>query len=209
MTIRSTSKPSGVPSLNKPSLWYDKKNDVLYTGYAGEPSYVAANRPIPPSSLWAFKPDHTGSGSWSKVIGSDDSVWSSIKHSNNGLMAYGPDNAFVLGGSDPFNNNALLPGLVQFNFAKRSWSNSSASGYNTNGTVESGALHYVPTFGPGGLLVVLGGENLTDLNDFGKISVYDPISQKWFNQTTTGNTPEPRKEFCTAGIASTDGTYEM
>ena len=124
-------------------------------------------------------------------------------------MAYGPDNAFILGGTDPFNSNALLPGLVAFNFTTRSWSNSSASGYNSNGTVESGAMHYVPPFGPGGLFVVLGGDNFTDYRDFGKASVYDPISQKWFNQTTTGNTPEPRKEFCVSGIASTNNTYEM
>ena len=123
-------------------------------------------------------------------------------------MAYGPDNAFVLGGNDPF-NNVLIPGLVEYSFGNRSWSNSSASGYSRHGTVQNGAMHYVPPFGPGGLFVVLGGENSTDLKDFGTVSVYDPVSQTWFNQTTTGNMPNPKKEFCVAGIASTVGTYEM
>ncbi len=118
VTIRSTAKPSGVPSLNKPSLWYNRADDLIYTGYTGVPSLVATNRPIPPSSLWAFTPDDTGSGSWSQVIGSDDPIWSSTKKSVHGLMAYGPDNAFVLGGNDPF-NNVLKPGLVIYSFRNR------------------------------------------------------------------------------------------
>ncbi len=208
VTIQSTSKPSGVPSKNKPSLWYDKQKDVLYTGYAGGPSNVAGQSESP-MYVWLFKPDHTGSGNWSGVIGSDDPIWNTLTRSNNCLISYGSDSAYILGGTDPTNRDTLLPGLVQFNFTTRSFSNSSASGYTFNGTVASGSMHYVPFYGPQGLFVIMGGENQIDLKDFNVISVYDPSSRQWFNQTTTGYTPEPRREFCTAGIASTNGTYEV
>ena len=41
------------------------------------------------------------------------------------------------------------------------------------------------------------------------VSVFDPAKQEWWNQTTSGNAPSPRISFCTAGINSTNGTYEM
>ena len=49
------------------------------------------------------------------------------------------------------------------------------------------------------------------LIDFGTVSVFDPAKREWWNQTTTGNdsAPSPRVEFCTAGVNSTNGTYEM
>ncbi|MCJ1469011.1 hypothetical protein MMC07_007643 [Pseudocyphellaria aurata] len=95
------------------------------------------------------------------------------------------------------------------------FSNSTAGGYSFNGTAEKGAMQYVPSFGPDGLFVVLGGddawfptENLI-LTGLDRISIFDPSTKQWFNQTTTGNIPMPRKEFCLAGIESNNGTYEI
>lgn len=76
-------------------------------------------------------------------------------------------------------------------------------------------MHYIPSFGPQGMFIAMGGQNgrgddtHAALIDFGSVSVYDPVQEKWWNQTTTGDKPSPRIEFCMAGINSTNGTYEM
>jgi len=61
----------------------------------------------------------------------------------------------------------------------------------------------------------MGGENGTTDNgfagliDFGTVSVFDPVKQERWNQTITGSPPSRRTDFCTAGVNSTNGTYEM
>lgn len=206
-----------------PSLWYHEQEDLLYSGFAGRVSGFG-DAPLPsPFSLWSFKPDGTGSGSWTEVIDSGSAVWDSITRPCQPMMAFGPDSAYMLGGFESsqtalsaanVTQNIPLPGLMQFNLKTKKFLNSTAGGYSFNGTAEKGAMHYVPSFGPDGLFIVMGGddfwhsdaEHLTDLET---ISIYDPSSEQWFNQTTTGNIPQPRKEFCLAGIESNNATYEM
>lgn len=137
------------------------------------------------------------------------------------MMAYGSNSAFLLGGTEDFlttpetaakiGGEVALPGLVQFNMTTKTFTNSSAAGYQVNGTAERGGMHHVPSFGPDGLFLVMGGDHVdpSDLRDFSTISILDPSSKNWYQQATTGNTPKPRIEFCTAGVNSTNGTYEM
>lgn len=92
-----------------------------------------------------------------------------------------------------------------------SFSNSSVS-ENLNETVESGNMHFVHSFGPKGLFVVMGGTTsaaASGLISFDTVTIFDPAKQEWLTQATTGNTPTPRIEFCTAGLNSTNGTYEL
>lgn len=209
-----------------PSLWYHEKEDVLYSGFAGRVSTFGSNgdNPSPPPfSLWSFKPDGTGSGSWNEVIDSNSSVWDSVTRPCQSMMAFGPGSAYVLGGFESsqtalaaanLDRNIPVPGLVQFDMSTKKFSNSTARGYSFNGTAEKGAMHHVPSFGPNGLFVVMGGDDFwhptaETLTDLETISIYDPSSERWFNQTTTGNIPQPRKEFCLAGIESNNATYEM
>ena len=111
------------------------------------------------------------------------------------------------GWTDP---QTYIPGMVQFHMASRSFSNSSVQCYNATGKIAKGALHYVPFFGPEGIHIAMGGSSgLGGLIGFGTVSVFDPAKQEWWNQTTTGSGPSPRYDFCTAGINSTNGTYEM
>lgn len=73
-------------------------------------------------------------------------------------------------------------------------------------------VHYVPLFGTNGLFVAMGGDTVQStagLISFDTVAVFDPEKQQWFNQTTTGSPPTARIEFCTAGLPSTNGTYEM
>ncbi|MCJ1465317.1 hypothetical protein MMC07_003934 [Pseudocyphellaria aurata] len=97
----------------------------------------------------------------------------------------------------------------------KEFSNSTAGGYPFGEFTEKGEMHYVPSFGPKGLFVVMGGDGLSHpnstsrLRDLETISIYDPSSRQWFNQTTTGNIPQPREEFCLAGLESNNGTYDI
>lgn len=137
-------------------------------------------------------------------------------------MAFGSDSAWVLGGItsewdvvDPSAPSVdLIPGMVQFDMASRSFFNSSVQCCKATSSIYRGALQYVPSFGPEGIYIAMGGQNgilrheqYATLIDFG--TVFDPVKHEWWNQTTTGSEPSPRVEFCTAGINSTNGTYEM
>ena len=219
VTITPNVKPTGVPSLDFPSLWYNEQEGVLYTGFAGAISYFSNSPQLPPQSLWSFEPDGTGSGSWKEVISPDTSALSRITQPTEGLTAYGPDSAWYLGGipaqegPDWSPDQQWLPGMVEFDMASKSFTNSSAAEYNTNGTIMSGAMHYVPSFGQKGMVLIMGGITLPfnkiGLVSFETVSVYDPARKEWFNQTTTGSAPSPRMQFCVAGINSTNNTYEM
>ena len=219
VAIMPNVKPTGVPSLNSPSLWYHEQEGILYTGFAGYTSFFGNSPSLPPQSVWSFKPDGTGSGSWNEVITSDASALSGITQPCQGLTAYGPNSAWYLGGFPGEDGEEWTPtmqwiaGMVEFDMASKSFTNSSAAEYDANGTVIRGAMHYVPSFGQNGMVLVMGGVTLplnkTGLVSFETLSVFDPAKKEWFNQTTTGNPPSPREQFCVAGINSTNNTYEM
>ena len=103
--------------------------------------------------------------------------------------------------------------MVHFNMSSRTFVNTSTPATLANsGAVDNGAMHYVPSFGPQGFFVAMGGDtiqNVPGLISFDTVAVFDPAKQEWFNQSTTGSPPTSRIEFCTAGIESTNGTYEM
>lgn len=105
---------------------------------------------------------------------------------------------------------------MQYNMQSRTFVNTSALCCNATKGIHRGAMHYVPSFGPEGIVLAPGGQsgqggagNLTTMIDFSTVSVFDPAKQLWWNQTTTGNPPSPKIEFCTAGMNSTNGTYEL
>ena len=127
------------------------------------------------------------------------------------LQAFAGDIAWSLGGYDE-TTGFVLPGMIRFNMSSRLLENVSSTDYPYNGgAVVDGAMHYVPSFGPGGIFVAMGGgvaQGDASLA-FSMLAVFDPITGNWWNQTTTGAAPIPRIDFCTAGINSTNNTYEM
>ncbi|KAL9590882.1 MAG: hypothetical protein Q9203_000339 [Teloschistes exilis] len=216
--LKSTNKPSGAPLLSSPSFWYDAGRDVFYSGFAGRVSPWGDRPSTPPLSLWSFKPDGLGGGTWTEEIADNDPIWKNLTRPFDGYLASGGDKALVLGGAanrdiDPnlskIINQISLPGLVEFDFTTKKFTKSSTKIFG--GEATSGQMHYVPSFGPDGVFLTMGGVNQTDNQnfDFDKIWVYDTKTHRSYNQTTTGNIPEPRREFCIAGVNSTDGTYEI
>ena len=67
-----------------------------------------------------------------------------------------------------------------FDSRSREWFNISSSGYSFSGSAR-GAAHFVPGFGPEGLLFILGGvaNNLDDLVPLDSIAMYEPTTQSW------------------------------
>ena len=219
--IQSNPKPSGAPNLNSPSLWYDQNTNLVYSGFAGWNSTFGDRPNLPSLSLWSFKPDGTGDGIWNEVIGSSSPVWQGVIRPAEPLAASSPTTALLLGGTDqPYENSSpenLLRGMVQFDIQNRSFTNATANCCNAINGVYRGAMQYVPSFGPDGVYIAMGGINgagVLNSSDYefvplSTVSVYDPTAKVWWNQTTTGTAPNPRSEFCIAGVNSTNETYEM
>ena len=169
----------------------------------------------PPPSLWYFKPDGAGSGSWNEKLVATDARLSDLKRSDGAYVASGGSTALMLGGqvtdqTDPETTNTYqIPGIVEFNMTTQEFTNSSLAGFTFNGTGIFGRMHYVPSFGPEGLFLIMGGLDNGTLFNFTNIWVYEAVSKKLYRQTATGNPPDGRVDFCLAGINSTEESYEM
>lgn len=190
--IQSTPKPSGLSNLNGPSLWYHEQEKVIYTGYTGWNSTFGFAPPEPPISIWTFKPDGAGSGAYTEAITPGAGTLDSVVRTSLPFQAYDSNgSAWLLGGFDESGHtNHAVPGIMQFDMAAQTFTNHSASGYlNNSGAVIKGAMHYIPSFGPEGLFLMMGGSisaNLIDtMIDMETVSVFDPAKQEWWNQTTT------------------------
>lgn len=221
MVLHTIHKPAGAPLLSSPVFAYDEKNDIFYSGFSGRVSIFGDAPDPPPLSLWSFKPDGAGSGTWKREINSDDSAFNDISRPFKAYIAYGGDGAHVLGGVANFAsdenykdvaNDIALPGMLTLNMTTKAFTNSTVKINRESGGVV-GRMHYVPSFGPDGLFMAMGGsyipEKDSNLVSFSHIWVYEAETDTWFNQTAGGNLPSPRKEFCLAGANSTNGTYEM
>ena len=151
-----------------------------------------------------------GGGTFDTIFGPNASIWatSELTRPHWGLETSGTDKALVLGGLDAARVMGL-PGMVQFDMNTRSFTNQSSASIGQ--PIQSGQMQYVPTFGPDGIFLAFGGETVKkeELVSFGMVPVFDPAAQTWYNQTTSGNTPKGRRDFCVAGIASNNDTYEI
>ncbi|KAL8871456.1 MAG: hypothetical protein Q9174_002715 [Haloplaca sp. 1 TL-2023] len=221
VVFHSSDKPTRAPSLSSSDLWYDETNNLFYAGFNGRVSFFGDEPEPRPLSLWSFKLDaFGGGGTWSEVIPADDPIWDNLTRTYRGSIASGARTALVLSGAENFQTsrrtrNATkeipVPGLVKFDFATQKFTNSTSGLAAATGPVAGGQMNYVPSFGPGGLFLAMGGANQTNNENlaFDKVWIYDEISDSWYNQTTSGDQPIPRRDFCTAGVNSTDGTYEI
>ena len=219
VVFQSTPKPNGVPNLDDPSLWYHDQENILYAGFTGTNTSINSEpRDLPPLSLWTFRPDGAGNGAWGEIIDAHSPVWDSLTRPRYPLQAHGSNNAWILGGNILQGESPIPIGenMIKFNIGSRTFKNSTVHCCNASNGIAGGAMQYVPSFGPEGLFVIMGGVNGDTygghahyLIDFTTLSVFDPAKQEWWNQTTTGSEPSPRIQFCTAGINSTNGTYEM
>ncbi|KAK3403159.1 hypothetical protein B0T20DRAFT_18097 [Sordaria brevicollis] len=217
----STSKPSGVANLDGGGLWVDETEGVLYTGFAGVKS-MFGDKGSQPQGLWSFKPDGTGAGTWENLNSTADKTFTEKPRPFKGKTASGNGFGYFLGGFTNWGNESDVregptSGLLTYDFASRKATNISVSLASTQGSEQFGSMLYVPNFGKKGTLVSLGGfqgklkTNEADekLLPFDTARIYDVDSNAWFEQSTSGTPPAPRQEYCMAGVASDNKTYEI
>ena len=125
---------------------------------------------------------------------------------------------FILGGvadrhsavEENTNSYIALGGVVAFNMSSNQWSNTSMPSNLVRPTGRNGILASVPSFGPKGLLIATGIGAIDQVPvPFNTVTIYEPGSKTWHNQTATGDIPNGRDKACTVGIQGDDGTYEM
>jgi hypothetical protein len=63
--------------------------------------------------------------------------------------------------------------------------------------------------GQGNIVPGNNGQNNNGTDSFQTVHVYDVDEQRWYEQKTTGDIPEPRKDFCIAGSPSSNRTHEI
>lgn len=110
-----------------------------------------------------------------------------------------------------------MSSLLKYDFASKKVTNETVNLASTQGSEQFGSMLYVPNFGKKGILVSVGGliaKMNTDNNDDKRMSldtarIFDIDSSAWFEQSTSGTPPAPRQEYCMAGVASDNQTYEI
>lgn len=162
---------------------------------------------LPPDQIWRFDTDGDGGGSWSTEILGNPGVFDSLLRSAEGAYANSKDTGFLVGGwtggwtdaSLPSSSSFSIPNIVSFNMATKLWSNDSDLAFTQFGTDVRGAAEFIDSFGPNGILLLLGGavnaagfQNTgAGLLDFNNLTFYDPVSKEWYWQATTGDVPPP------------------
>ncbi|KAK5660116.1 hypothetical protein OQA88_13585 [Cercophora sp. LCS_1] len=202
--LGSISKP-GVPNLKNGGLWVDREGGKLYTGFAGVNS-LFGNGAFWPLGLWSFTPEKSGSGVWQNLNGTADNALITQPRTFNGQIctgAVGNDTA------DP----VTVSGLVSYGFKAHTLKNSTVTGVSTKGKESSGGMVHIPYFGTHGMLLAMGGDGPAsggnDLISFDSVRIYDIGRREWTEQQTSGGVPMSRKDFCMAGTASNNQTYEI
>lgn len=212
-----TSIHSTAPTLVSQALWVDPSGTSFYA-YDGGLSYELPIPEAPPNQLWQFTPSGN-SGNWSQVGPPASSNFTTLVRGYAGIYTSGGGLGFALGGvengatTNSFQGTgglASIPGMVMYNLTSQEWYNISASGYSNSGVATQGAAHFVPSFGPAGLLFIFGGSVANEtLIGTDSVSIFDPFSQQWSSQEVSGTKPSPVVDPCVVGVQGDNNTYEV
>ena len=106
----------------------------------------------------------------------------------------------------------MVDGMVSFDMMSKVLQNSTNSGTAVPGSMRSGSMVFLPSFGSQGVYILMGGargpRSEDPLIDFSHVLVFDPATEQWYNQSTTGKKPDARIDLCAAGV-NVNGTYDM
>lgn len=214
VTMQSISRPADTPVMFNQAILTDESSGTFYV-WGGFVSWFAS---LPGSSLWKFTANADGGGSWNRETPNNPDTFVNLDRVENGVYVSTPGAGFVFGGrstdrttSKPSGN---VKGFVSFDFNTRSWQEHSEAPYSPDGTLWGAAAIYVPTFGPNGLVFLLGGmsrreEEGAGYIEFRRVHFFDPVTKEWFSQSTTGDIPGARHQFCVGGAPGANGTYDM
>ena len=225
VSVEISQIPKGAPLLDYGALWTDQSQDTIYAydGGISKLSYQPGDQ-LPGNQLWALKTsgdDGSGNaGGWQQVQTTGN--FSTLSAIQQGSYTSGNDLGFAFGGyqwtpgadATSFGVEDYLPGIIMYNMTSQSWFNVTG-GFDYQLGSRGEASHYVPTFGPAGLVLLFGGERADSNNDlssfvsFDNVFVYEPLSQRWDLQAVTGDKPPPSQAPCVAGVQGDNGTYEV
>ena len=205
------------------NLWHDPVHNQIYAwgGWLENSTYQ--------SSLLSMTQFGNGTVSWEVAPSPDENGLGTSATAPFGCASVSSDTTFYcLGGASvanavirPNSQSTLLPvqGLVQYNFANRTWSNISTPGTaSASYIVEAGAA-FASNFGNSGFLVFIGGSEPADqtfifggnvqLASMAVITLFDIESSTWYTQEATGEIPPGRVAFCSVAAASQNHSFEM
>ncbi|KAF6832605.1 kelch repeat protein [Colletotrichum musicola] len=218
-TVSIRTIPKSAMTMTGQALW--NHDGVLYIWGGHVPNFQG--EVLGPPASWKFTTDGRGGGSWSEDTPNNPTEFNELLRSEDGSFVTTPSAAFWIGGvtgptihdTDVALTRHLVPGMVSFNFTTKSWKNETTTGiFSANRTLQRGSVQYVPSFGPNGLVMLLGGtpgpeDVRSGYLTFQNLTFFDPVTRAWYWQTTTGDAPTPRTFLCTAGVAGKNGTYEI
>lgn len=207
--------PKGdAPVVNTGGLWLTDDGNTFFAYDGGLGLYVDLAEQSPASNeLWQFIPSGA-SGGWSKVAIPPSSNFTTLIRTTDGAYASGNGLAFALGGHvDQWTVAGVeaaynVSGMVMYNSSSLAWYNVSSTGYSYEVGISRGAGLFVPSFGPVGLMFVFGGVAGGTYATFDYAYMFEPASQQWKWQQTTGTIPGPVARPCAVGVDSGNGTYE-
>jgi len=206
-------------------LWADRARNAFYS-WGGKWMF---GKNMDKTELWKFSANGNGGGKWSLEVPSNPSVFNGLIPAEFPSFATVNNTGIAIGGVASGwtqlyrDRNQAIPGMLTYNFDTREWKNetdSSPDQFTPIHSLTEARAEYVPTFGPGGLVFLMGGHKPdTDREpsaqnspalDFKNLTFFDPGARKTYYQQATGDIPpSPRSEFCSAGWQNTDGGYEI
>lgn len=212
--------PKSSPSHVLQAQFTDPNSDTFYIwgGYNLNSTESARERP---SDFWKFTADGSGGGAWTNEV-QRSNVFQGFERVQAGAHVTTADSGFYFGGAAtaPSNEDAHspVPGYVRFNFTADDldWRNVTDAPYSEKGTLYGATATWIPTFGPNGLIMLLGGQS-NGIGDTGRVEymrmdiVYfmDPVTGRWSSQSASGDVPSRRIHHCTVGARSQNGTFEI
>jgi hypothetical protein len=213
--------------------WGSKANQVIWTDHAAGNFYVWAGTwlrglLVTENELWKFSPDGSGGGTWALEPPANPELFVGLHQAEFVAFANNNDTGFAIGGvSAAWTQKSqgpiqAIPGMVAFNMQTKIWQNGTTDFSPIQvDTIAGGSAHYIPNFGPNGLIMLMGGvAHPVDVvpvdwaiarpYDLQNLTFFDPETKKTYWQVATGAIPpSPRSQFCIAGFQNVDGGYEM
>lgn len=219
--IMAHNKPA--PKLGRQALWQRQKDDIFYVwgGRTVEKLNIDA---IEKDTIWRFHANPDGTGEWTNEVPNPSDDFDEMSLPQRAASVTVGDKGFSFGGdviddSDPDATVELLPvkGMIVFDMESRTFSNESmpVSPYES---LVGATAEYIPTFGPNGLVMLLGGYGYTldtnrrnpeDTRSFANLTFFDPVTMEWGWQKATGDVPTARLDHCSVGVKSGDDKYDM
>jgi hypothetical protein len=176
-------------------------------------------------ALWKFVADGKGGGTWSLEEPANPTLFGDLHPTEDSAFANTNDTGFAIGGvahrfselgrgsTDP------IIGIATFDMKTKTWRNATTD-FGFSETFIQGSAHYLPSFGPSGVILQLAGyapplpsrlnESFGPANDLRNLSFFDVQTKKRHWQMATGSIPPtPRGRACTAVFPTADGGHDM